>query len=31
MMTVRKIENTPTGGPNAKPKLAVIISECGEL
>ncbi len=30
MLTVRKIENVPTG-PNNKPKLAVIISECGEL
>lgn len=30
MLTVRKIENTPVG-PNSRPKMAVLISECGEL
>ena len=27
---LRKIENVPTG-PNNKPKLPVIISQCGEM
>eukprot|EP00162_Nutomonas_longa_P001271 comp11733_c0_seq1/m.14852 comp11733_c0_seq1/g.14852 ORF comp11733_c0_seq1/g.14852 comp11733_c0_seq1/m.14852 type:complete len:187 (-) comp11733_c0_seq1:43-603(-) len=31
MKVVRKIENVPTLGANNKPKLPVIISECGEL
>ena len=30
MMTVRKIEGTPVGA-SSKPKLAILISECGEL
>ena len=30
MLTVRRIENVGTG-PNNKPKLPVIISQCGEL
>jgi peptidyl-prolyl isomerase H (cyclophilin H) len=30
MMIVRKIEKTPVG-PNSKPKVPVVISECGEL
>ena len=30
MLTVRRIENVATG-PNNKPKLPVIISQCGEL
>jgi hypothetical protein len=29
-MIVRKIEKTPVG-PNSKPKVPVVISECGEL
>ncbi|KAJ3248427.1 cytochrome P450 monooxygenase 7 [Chytriomyces hyalinus] len=30
LLTLRKIENVPTG-PNNKPKVPVIISECGEM
>ncbi|KAI9431582.1 cyclophilin-like domain-containing protein [Lactarius indigo] len=30
MLTLRKIENVPTG-PNNRPKLAVKITECGEM
>jgi len=30
MLTVRKIENVLTG-INSKPKLAVVVSQCGEL
>jgi peptidyl-prolyl isomerase H (cyclophilin H) len=30
MLTVRRIENVATG-PNNKPKLPVLISQCGEL
>ena len=30
MLVVRKIENVPTG-PNHKPKIPVIISQCGEM
>jgi peptidyl-prolyl isomerase H (cyclophilin H) len=30
MMTVRKIEKTPVG-QNSKPKVDIMISECGEL
>lgn len=30
MMTVRKIEKTPVGA-HSKPKIPVIISQCGEL
>ncbi|OMJ25038.1 Peptidyl-prolyl cis-trans isomerase H [Smittium culicis] len=30
LLTLRKIENVPTG-PNNRPKLNVIISECGEM
>ncbi|KAJ8021709.1 Peptidyl-prolyl cis-trans isomerase H [Holothuria leucospilota] len=30
LLVMRKIENVPTG-PNNKPKLPVIISQCGEL
>lgn len=30
MLTVRRIENVQTG-PNNKPKLPVIIAQCGEL
>ncbi|CDZ98603.1 ppih_crynb ame: full=peptidyl-prolyl cis-trans isomerase h short=ppiase h ame: full=rotamase h [Phaffia rhodozyma] len=30
MLTVRKIENVPTG-PNNRPKLAVKVIECGEM
>ncbi|KAG2002410.1 peptidyl-prolyl cis-trans isomerase [Coprinopsis cinerea AmutBmut pab1-1] len=30
MLTVRKIENVPTG-PNNRPKLTVKITECGEM
>ncbi|KAI8920125.1 cyclophilin-like domain-containing protein [Powellomyces hirtus] len=30
LLTLRKIENVPTG-PNNRPKLPVIISECGEM
>lgn len=31
MMTVRKIEKTPIEKTNSKPKVSVVISECGEL
>ncbi|KAK2170344.1 hypothetical protein LSH36_3g16014 [Paralvinella palmiformis] len=30
MLVVRKIENVPTG-PNNKPKIPVLISQCGEM
>lgn len=30
MLVMRKIENVPTG-PNHKPKIPVIISQCGEM
>ncbi|KAJ1645047.1 Peptidyl-prolyl cis-trans isomerase-like 1 [Coemansia erecta] len=30
LLTLRKIENVPTG-PDSKPKLPVIIAECGEM
>jgi len=30
MLTVRKIENIPTVA-NSKPRMAVSITECGEL
>ncbi|CAG2167628.1 unnamed protein product [Oppiella nova] len=30
MLVMRKVENVPTG-PNNKPKIPVIISQCGEM
>jgi len=30
LLTLRKIENVPTG-PNNRPKLKVEITECGEM
>jgi peptidyl-prolyl isomerase H (cyclophilin H) len=30
MLTLRKMENVPTG-PNNKPKLPCVISQCGEM
>ncbi|KAJ2338227.1 hypothetical protein IWW50_002314 [Coemansia erecta] len=30
LLTLRKIENVPTG-PNNKPNIPVVISECGEM
>ena len=30
LLTLRKIENVPTGNNN-KPKMPVIITECGEM
>ncbi|CAD5114840.1 DgyrCDS3876 [Dimorphilus gyrociliatus] len=30
LLVLRKIENVPTG-PNNKPKIPIIISECGEM
>ncbi|KAI9009156.1 cyclophilin-like domain-containing protein [Hyaloraphidium curvatum] len=30
LLTLRKIENVPTG-PNNRPKIPVVIAECGEL
>jgi peptidyl-prolyl isomerase H (cyclophilin H) len=30
MLTVRKIENVAVGA-NSKPKLPIVISQCGEL
>lgn len=30
MLVVRKIENVPVA-PNSKPKIPVIISQCGEM
>lgn len=30
LLVLRKIENVPTG-PNNKPKLPVVISQCGEM
>ncbi len=31
MLTVRKIENVTVSQSNSRPKLEVVISECGEL
>jgi len=31
LLTVRKIENVSVQGGNGRPKLEVVISECGEL
>lgn len=30
LLVLRKIENVPTG-PNNKPKIPVVISQCGEM
>jgi len=30
LLVLRKIENVPTG-PNNKPKLPVVITQCGEM
>ncbi len=30
MLTVRKIENVPTG-PNNKPQIPIVIVQCGQL
>jgi len=30
LLVLRKIENVPTG-PNNKPKIAIVISQCGEM
>ena len=30
LLVVRKIENVPVG-PNNRPKLPVVVTECGEL
>ena len=30
LLILRKIENVPTG-PNNKPKIAVVITQCGEM
>lgn len=30
LLVVRKIENVPTG-PNNKPKIPVVVSQCGEM
>ena len=30
LLTLRKIESVPTG-PNNKPRIPVLISECGEM
>lgn len=30
LLTLRKIENVPTG-PNNRPKIPVVIAECGEM
>ena len=30
LLVMRKIENVPTG-PNNKPKLAIVITQCGEM
>lgn len=30
LLVLRKIENVPTG-PNNKPKIAVVITQCGEM
>ena len=30
LFVMRKIENVPTG-PNNKPKLPILISQCGEM
>ena len=31
LLTLRKIENVPTNGNENKPKVPVLISECGEM
>ncbi|KAJ3303692.1 cytochrome P450 monooxygenase 7 [Kappamyces sp. JEL0829] len=31
LLTLRKIENVPTFGGNNRPKMEVVISECGEM
>ncbi|KAJ3160629.1 cytochrome P450 monooxygenase 7 [Geranomyces michiganensis] len=31
LLTLRKVENVPTSGANNRPKLPVIIAECGEM
>lgn len=31
LLTVRKIENVPTAGSNGKPKMPIVIEQCGEL
>lgn len=31
MTTVRKIEKTAVSGAQSKPKVPIVISECGEL
>jgi peptidyl-prolyl isomerase H (cyclophilin H) len=31
LLVLRKIENVPTAGTGNKPKLPVIIDQCGEL
>lgn len=30
LLVLRKIENVPTG-PNNKPKVPILISQCGEM
>lgn len=30
LLVLRKIENVPTG-PNNKPKIPIIVSQCGEM
>ena len=30
LLVVRKLENVPTG-PNNRPKMQVLITECGEM
>lgn len=30
LLVMRKIENVPTG-PNNKPKIPVVISQCGQM
>lgn len=30
LLVMRKIENVPTG-PNNKPKIPIVISQCGQL
>lgn len=30
LLVLRKIENVPTG-PNNKPKIAIVIAQCGEM
>lgn len=31
LLVVRKIENVPAGGAGNKPKLPVVVENCGEL